>query len=352
MVIIESQTMAQRSGSIPALVKTAALTVAPSVIAAKAKGYAAQAKSENTRRAYATDWQAFLAWCDVQGVASLPATPESVLAYLVDAAGIVKVATLQRRLAAIKEAQRRGGHHLDTTSATFRDVWKGIRNQHGSPPVQKAALLTSSLRRALDSLPRTLAGSRDRALLLVGFAGALRRSELATVQVTLRPGALCWIENTAEGLTVHINKSKGDQEGSGQHVAIPFGSNPTTCPVHAYREWLAAAAITEGPAFRSINRHGHLGAVALSDHSIALIIQRAVVGGELANGASRLDAEATSRKFAGHSLRAGLATSAAFNDAPGHLIQRQLRHKNFDTTSRYIRAGEMFRKNAAGMAGL
>src|ERR1700730_824436 len=158
MDIIESQVMPE-SLPVPMIIDQAAgLPVPASEIAAKAKHYAGQAKSENTRRAYQTDWLAFQAWCSVQGVQSLPASPETVLAYLVDAAGKVKVTTLQRRLAAIKEAQRHGGYHLDTSGAAFRDVWKGIRNTHGAPPVQKSALLTALLRRALSSLPEGLTG--------------------------------------------------------------------------------------------------------------------------------------------------------------------------------------------------
>jgi integrase len=351
MDIIESQVMSE-SLAVPMIIDQAAgLPVPASEIAAKAKHYAGQAKSENTRRAYQTDWLAFQAWCSVQDVQSMPASPETVLAYLVDAAGKVKVATLQRRLAAIKEAQRHGGYHLDTTGAAFRDVWKGIRNAHGTPPVQKAALLTALLRRALSSLPEGLTGIRDRALLLIGFARALRRSELSSVEASNRAGAN-WIEETGEGLTVHLARSKGDQEGAGQSVGIPFGTNPDTCPVRALRAWLQVAKIQAGPIFRAINRHGQIAADALSDHSVALIVKRAIVAGEVANGSAPQEAKAHAARFAGHSLRAGLATSAAANDAPGHLIQRQLRHVKFDTTVRYIQAGELFKKNAAGMAGL
>jgi integrase len=351
MDIIESQVMPE-SFDVPMIVeRPAGVPVPAAEIAAKAKGYAAQAQAENTRLAYQKDWQAFKAWCELQRVEYLPATGETVLAYLVDGAGKVKVATLQRRLAAIKRVQRYYGHHLNTSGGAFRDVWKGIRNAHGAPPVQKAPLMTALLRRALENLPPSLTGIRDRALLLIGFAGALRRSELAGLEIAPRAGA-DWIEDNADGLTVHLHKSKGDQEAAGQTVGIPFGSNPDTCPVRAFRLWVLAAAIETGPVFRNINRHGQLGPDALCDHSVALIIKRAVVNGETVNGASEREAKATAARFAGHSLRSGLATSAAANDAPGYLIQRQLRHAKFDTTAKYIRAGELHRKNAAAMAGL
>jgi integrase len=344
--------MTTRSSNVPAVIRRpAGLPVAAAEIAERAAGYAAQAQSENTRMAYASDWAVFQAWCETQGAIALPADSTVVLAFLVDTAGHVKVSTQRRRLSAIKEMQRQAGYHLDTTSALFRDTWKGIRRAHGQPPVKKSALLTPLLRRALATLPDNLTGIRDRALLLIGFAGALRRTELAAVEVTARPGA-DRIEEMGEGLVVHLASSKGDQEGAGQAVGIPFGLHPETCPVRALRAWLQAGQITEGRIFRQINRHGHVGAEALCDHSVAFIIKRAIVAGELGNGASEEEALVTARRFAGHSLRSGLATSAAANDTPGHLIQRQLRHKKFDTTVGYIQDAELLKKNAAAMVGL
>jgi site-specific recombinase XerD len=212
--------------------------------------------------------------------------------------------------------------------------------------------LLQALRGAVDVLPDTLAGRRDRALLLVGFASALRRAELAALEVTPRSGASGTIEQTAEGLIIRLMRSKTDQDGEGETVAVPFGSNPSTCPVRAYTAWLETSQIKEGPAFRAINRHSHLAADALSDRSIALVVKRAVIAGEIARGASAQDAGVVAQEFAGHSLRSGLATSAAANGAAGHLIQKQLRHRKFETTARYIRSAELFKQNAAGQAGL
>lgn len=336
---------------LPALQTPAALPANPAEIAAKAKTYAAASQSQNTRKAYTGDWATFTDWCALQGVDPLPATAATVTAFLIDTAGKVAVTTQRRRISAIQDMHRKAGHPLDLSSAGFRDVWSGIRRSHGRPPVKKSALVTSALRDAIEALPDTLAGTRDRALLLVGFAGALRRTELAVAEIGIRGGEVS-IEDGADGLTVHIGKSKGDQEAAGQMVGIPFGSNPETCPVRAWRAWLAASGLTEGPAFRSVNRHGQLGRDALCDHTVAIVVKRSIVAGAIAKGASEVDAIATAARFAGHSLRSGLATSAAANDAPGHLIQRQLRHKKFDTTSGYIQAAELHRKNAAGMAGL
>ena len=275
-----------------------------------------------------------------------------MLAYLTAHAGNLKISTLQRHLTAIREAHRYAGFELDTSDVSFRDVWRGIRNAHGTPANQKAALITATLRRALAALPDNLLGYRDRALLLIGFAAALRRSELASLEVAQRDGACGWIEESVEGLTVHIARSKTDQTGEGDAIGIPYGSSPETCPVRAYKAWLQNSCISAGPAFRRITRHGRMGSKAITDRTVARVVKRAVARAALSDGLSGEDAKLLASKFGGHSLRAGLATSAAMNDAPGHAIQRQLRHTRFDTTMRYIRAGQLFKQNAAGMAGL
>lgn len=336
---------------LPALQTPTTLPANRAEIAEKAKVYAAAAQSENTRKAYISDWATFADWCAVQGVEALPATAATVTAFLIDSAGKVAVTTQRRRISSIADMHRKASLPLDLSGGGFRDVWAGIRRTHGRPPVKKAAMVTNVLRDAIEALPETMAGVRDRALLLVGFAGALRRTELAAAQIGNKSGDVS-IEDGADGLTVHIGRSKGDQDGGGQQVGIPFGSNPTTCPVRAWRDWLATSGLTEGPAFRSINRHGQLGDAALCDHAVALIVKRSIVAGAMARGATESDALTTAKRFAGHSLRSGLATSAAANDAPGHLIQQQLRHKKFDTTSGYIQNAMLHRRNAAGMAGL
>jgi Phage integrase, N-terminal SAM-like domain len=189
----------------------------------RAREYAANAKAANTRRAYQHDWRVFETWCLEHGLCSLPATPAIVLAYLTAHAGNLKISTLQRHLTAIREAHRYAGCELDTSDVSFRDVWKGIRNTHGTPVNQKAALITATLRRALAALPDNLLGYRDRALLLIGFAAALRRSELASLEVAQRDGASGWIEESVEGLIIHIARSKTDRRAKGTQSASPMG---------------------------------------------------------------------------------------------------------------------------------
>ena len=326
----------------------------PAAIAAysdRARDFAAHARAEATRRAYASDFQIFADWCVARGASSLPAAPATVLAFLIDGADGVKVSTLQRRLVAIREAHRRVGLELDTSGAAFRDAWKGLRRTRGLPPAKKAALVTGELRAALASLPETLIGVRDRALLLIGFAGALRRSELAGLLAAPANGA-SHVEVISDGLLIHLARSKTDQLAEGQTIGVPYGSHPETCPVRAYKNWIAAAGIVEGPVFPAINRHGKAGSISMSDRAVALVVKRTIFAAALAAGATEEEAARRASRFAGHSLRSGLATSAAAHDAPGHAIQRQLRHRKFETTAGYIQAGKLFKQNAAGMAGL
>jgi integrase len=180
-----------------------------------------------------------------------------------------------------------------------------------------------------------LIGKRDRALLLVGFAGAFRRSELVGLDV----GDLSWQEG--QGVIVTLRRSKTDQEGQGQKVGIPFGQGEETCPVRALREWLAAAQISEGPVFRAVDRHGNVSSRGMCGRSVARVVQRSI-------GHTGKDA----RKFGGHSLRSGLATSAAMAGKSMNAIMGQTRHKSEAMVRLYIREGSLFRDNAAQGLGL
>ena len=177
-------------------------------------------------------------------------------------------------------------------------------------------------------------GTRDRALLLVGFAGAFRRSELVSLDVAD-------VTFGADGLIVQLRRSKTDQEGEGRKVGLPFGSNPLTCPVRALRAWLDVAVVARGPIFRAVDRHGNVADVRLTDQSVALVVKRCAK-------AAGLDSE----KYAGHSLRSGLATAAAMADVSERAIMAQTGHKSLPMVRRYIRDGSLFRRNAAAAVGL
>src|SRR3954470_7552764 len=192
------------------------------------------------------------------------------------------------------------------------------------------------------TLGTDMIGIRDRALLLLGSAGASRRSELVAVDVDAADAARAGhIEIGRAGITVRLMRSKTDQEGQGQAFGIPFGAKPATCPVRVVQAWIKAAGIQSGPLFRSVNRHGQVSADRLSDKGVALVVKRCAE-------AAGLDPA----KFAGHSLRAGLATSAAMAGVEERVIMSQTRHRSTTMVRRYIREGSLFRENAAGKVGL
>lgn len=320
----------------PDLIPPVAAPTSPTLaaLAAQAQDYLNDAKAASTLRAYRSDWRHVVAWCAQHALASLPAAPEAIALYLTALAQTHKVATLQRRLSAISVAHQAAGHESPTRHIAVRAVMAGIRRAKGTAQHGKAPILTAELRQLVAALPAGTLGLRDRALLLLGFAGAFRRAEL----VALNVGDL---HVTRDGLTVMVTRSKTDQEGAGQQKGIPYGANPATCPVRAVQEWIAAAAITTGPLFRPLNRHGQIKAQRLSDRAVARVVQRAAT-------AAGLDAT----QYAGHSLRAGLATAAAQAGVSERVIMAQTGHRSLPVLRKYIRAGSLFRENAAGQVGL
>lgn len=286
-------------------------------------------RSPATRRAYEADWRQFENWCAGQGRTALPADPETVALYFVEASARLKPASLNRKAAAITHVHRKAGHESPSQSQLVRTVLAGIRRKLGTTQTRKAPALAEHLKAMLALLPDSLRGKRDRALLLVGFAGAFRRSELVSVDVED-------LELTTEGVIITLRRSKTDQEGRGASVAIPSGSSSRTCPVRALRSWLGAADIVTGPAFRPVDRFGRVGERRLCDRSVALVVKR------LAEAAG-LDPTL----YAGHSLRAGFATQAAINGVANRVIMRQTRHRSHAVVERYVRDGRIFADNAA-----
>jgi site-specific recombinase XerD len=307
-------------------------------LAEEAREHVENSKASNTRRAYASDWSDFTEWCRHHGLPSLPASPETVALYLTDCAKGLKTSTLQRRLSTISQAHKAAGHESPTKHAAVRAVWQGIKRTKGTVMVGKTPTLIADLRIMVEHLPGREEGKllavRDRALLLLGFAGAMRRSELVGLDVDD-------VVETGDGLIVTIRRSKTDQEGAGRKIGIPYGSSPLTCPVRALREWLAVGSIADGPLFREVNRHNQVAQERLSDQMVARVVKRAIVAAGR-DGAS----------FAGHSLRAGLATQAAIGGATERSIQDQTGHKSLPILRRYIRDGSLFRENAATKVGL
>jgi len=303
-------------------------------VAEQAKEYARSAKASNTRRAYAADWADFERWCAIHDLPALPAAPETVALYLTALAEQRKVATLQRRITAISQAHETLQFDSPTRSLVVRTVMAGIRRTKGTAQRRKAPAVTTVLRAMVETLPPTLLGTRDHALLLLGFAGAFRRSEL----VSLDLDDLLFSD---DGITVTLRRSKTDQEGQGRTIGIPYGSHPLTCPVRALRAWIAGAGLVAGPLFRPLNRHGKVLERRLSDKGVARIVKRAAA-------AAGYDPDT----FSGHSLRAGLATAAAAAGVSERAIMNQTGHRSVTVARRYIREGSLFRENAAASIGL
>lgn len=300
----------------------------------QAREFARHSKAENTLRGYRADWRDFCAWCDQHGVSALPALPETVASYIAECAARLKVGSIQRRLNAIAEAHKAMGLELPTSAGIVRATLKGIRRTIGTAAKPKAAALTDDIRAMVDAADAGVIGLRDRALILLGFAGAFRRSELVGLD----------IEDCAfgkDGLTVTLRRSKTDQEGAGRKVGIPYGSNPETCPVRTIQAWIEAAALSGGALFRAINRHGQIQAGRLSGIDVARLVKKLALR-------AGLDATA----YAGHSLRAGHATAAAIAGASERSIMKQTGHRSVQMVRRYIRDGSLFRQNSAGKLGL
>ena len=299
-----------------------------------AEEFALASRSAATKRAYSSDWQIFTAWCFENQQTPLPASPATVAAFLAaQASAGFRPATLSRRLGAINAAHRLAGHPSPTTSEPVSLVMKGIRRMAGVAQRQARPLVVEDLRRVVAALPDTLVGRRDAAVVLLGFAGAFRRSELVALTVED-------LEFSDGGVLATVRRSKTDQEGSGREVGIPFGQNGT-CPVAAVRAWLARANIKSGPIFRRIDQHGHIGPNALRAGAVAEIVKKATA-------AVGLDAS----QFSGHSLRSGLVTSAAQGGASELMIMETTGHRSSQMVRKYVRRANAFKANAASAAGL
>jgi len=303
-------------------------------LADQASNFARQSKSANTRKAYKSDWKHFIAWCAMNGVISLPAPQEAIALYLTMYADLLKIATLARRLASISEAHRIAGFDSPTSASQVQLVWKGIRRTKGIQQNSKHPLLTSDLQTVFANCKDDLIGIRDRALLLLGFSGAFRRSEL----VAINRNDLSFVK---EGIVIRLKRSKTDQEGIGTEKAIPFGSNPALCPVSGLRAWLEASEEVSDPLFVSIRKGNMISMRRLSPKAVALILK------------SRLEKVGYhSEEFSGHSLRSGFCTQAAMNGASDRAIMQQTKHRTREMVDRYVRVASIWSENASTKLGL
>jgi integrase len=324
------------------------------VLAGRARDYVEAASSANTRRAYASDWRHFGSWCRRQGVEVLPPDPQVVGLYITacasgKATGDKKpnsVSTIERRLSALTWNFAQRGQPLDRKDRAIATVMAGIRNTHAAPPRQKEAILPEDLIAMLETLDHgTLRDLRDRAMLLLGFAGGLRRSEIVGLDVgrDQTENSSGWIEFfPGKGLLVTLRGKTGWRE-----VEIGRGSSDTTCPIVAIETWLKFARIAHGPLFRRVTGQGKaVGSDRLNDQEVARLVKRtalaAGVRGDLTEGER-------AQKFAGHSLRAGLASSAEVDE---RYVQKQLGHASAEMTRKYQRRRDRFRVNLTKASGL
>lgn len=311
--------------------------------------YVAAARAPNTLRGYRSDWAEFTRWCARHGERALPADASAICGYLIELARAgAKVGTMSRRLSAIRFA-----HHLrdlpnPTNNARVVAVWEGIRRTHGAPPEQAEPLMPPELLDVIDACPTTktwktparpaepdLAGLRDRALLLVGFFGALRRSELAALTVDR-------VAQHPKGMVIALSRSKTNQHGEhAELVVLPRVDGPGRCPVTALRTWLDAAGISSGPVLRPVSKANRALSRPLHPESINDLLQAAI---------TRAGLDAT--PYSAHSLRAGFVTYAHLRGASDRAIAHQTRHRSLATVGTYIRVHEAWADNAATQLGL
>jgi integrase len=286
--------------------------------------YVRDSLADNTRRAYLSDLGTFERWGG-----SIPASAECVAAYLAAHADTLAVASLIRHVASISKAHEARGMTNPTRSELVRATMRGIKRTRGCAQRESKPLLRDDLLLVLDGTGEALKDIRDRALLLIGFAGALRRSELVGLDVGD-------IEHVRQGIVLTLRKSKTDQNREGRKIGIPFGRT-RWCPVAVLDAWVTASGIVERSLFRPVDRHRRVHDARLSGEAVSLIVRERVA-------AAGLDPT----RYSGHSLRAGLATSAAQAGVPTWRIRAQTRHASDAMLSRYIRDGELFKGNAAG----
>ena len=337
-------------------------------LAETAKDYARQATSENTNAAYKTDWAHFTRWCRKRGVEPLPASPaQTASAVLIAPAEIIglymaecaspqdgtpalAVSTLDRRLSGLAWQYQQRGFSLDRKDRHISTVLAGIKRKHARPPVQKEAILADDILDMIDTLDYGLRDMRDRAILLIGYAGGLRRSEIVSLDFarddTGGTGRASdgkgWIAIEDKGLILTLRGKTGWRE-----VEIGRGSSDATCPVHALEQYLHYAKIDFGPLFQRVSRDDRKATGdRLSDKHVARLIKKTVLAAGI-----RADLPVAERLklFSGHSLRAGLATSANVDE---RYIQKQLGHASPEMTRRYQRNRDRFRVNLTKAAGL
>lgn len=288
----------------------------------------AATRAENTITAYESDWRSFAEWCQSAGRRQLPARTETVALYIAEALETHKVSTVQRRVAAIRAKHLAEGHQSPTDHPDVTDVMRGARRTFGTSAEAKAAITASELLRMLATQPKTNIGARNRALLLLGFASGMRRSELVNLNVAD-------IDFTTKGMRVRIGKSKTDQDGAGRIIGIFPGSQTKSCPVAAVKNWIAQRGKGHGPLFTNLsanapdNTHQRL-----STMTVWRIVKDA---------AEAIGLDPT--LYGAHSLRAGCVTAAIEAGTSESAVMQRTGHKSIQTVSKYFRPANLWKND-------
>ncbi len=335
-------------------------TLAPARLEAlveTATAYAKAASSENTRDAYAKDWRHFTSWCRREGFEALPPSSQVIGLYIGacasgTAAGgskhgvpALSVATIERRLSGLAWNFTQRGQPMDRADRHISTVLAGIRRKHAKPPRQKEAVLGDDIKAMVSTLGHDLRGLRDRAILLLGFTGGLRRSEIVGLDVVRddHSDGAGWIEIFADkGVLVTLRGKTGWRE-----VEVGRGSSDLSCPVAALESWIRFGRVARGPLFRRIFKDNKTVDVErLSDKHVARLVKQTALA---AGVRSDLPEEERALLFAGHSLRSGLASSAEIEE---RYVQKQLGHASAEMTRKYQRRRDRFRTNLTKASGL
>ena len=289
-------------------------------------------KANNTLRAYKSDFKDFEIFCAKHGFNSLPTEPKIVSLYITNLSKNSKISTLRRRLVSISMVHKLKGHYLDTKHPIIVENLMGIRRVKGSIQKGKKPLLINNLKEIINAIDESniedVKKLRDKSVILVGFGGGFRRTELISIDYED-------LEFVSEGLKITIKKSKTDQFGEGMVKGLPYFTYETYCPVINLRKWLEKSKIKSGPIFRRFLKGSTLTDKRLTDQSVVLIIKKYLNLAGIEN-----------KNFAGHSLRSGFATVAAESGADERSIMAMTGHKTTQMVRRYIREANIFKNNA------
>ena len=289
-------------------------------------------KANNTLRAYKSDFKDFGAFCAKNGLNSLPTEPKIVSLYLTHLSKNSKISTLRRRLVSISMVHKMKGHYLDTKHPIIVENLMGIRRVKGSIQKGKKPILINHLKLLIDTIneqkTEEIKKLRDKSLILIGFGGGFRRTELISIDHED-------LEFVSEGLKITVKRSKTDQFGEGMTKGLPYFSNESYCPVENLKNWLKFSNINSGPLFRRFSKGSNLTKQRLTDQSVVLIIKNYLNLAGIDN-----------KNFAGHSLRSGFATVAAESGADERSIMAMTGHKTTQMVRRYIKDANLFKNNA------